>query len=107
MSTQGEGTSHMADDNDSDGDDQSLEPEEDDDAGKAKGKTKTATSRQNEKLYAAEGMLNTKLKRAEKKRRKKTNKSNPVDAMDDDYDFKVDYIKKGSAMDVGDESGEE
>ncbi|EXC24184.1 Guanine nucleotide-binding protein-like 3-like protein [Morus notabilis] len=105
MSTQGEGTSHMADDNDSDGDDQLLEPEEDDDAGKAKGKT--ATSRQNEKLYAAEGMLNTKLKRAEKKRRKKTNKSNPVDALDDDYDFKVDYIKKGSAMDVSDESGEE
>ncbi|KAI8551317.1 hypothetical protein RHMOL_Rhmol06G0176800 [Rhododendron molle] len=43
---------------------------------------------QNEKLV---GILNTKLMRVEKKRRKKANKSNG-DAMEDDedYDFKVD-----------------
>ncbi|XP_044501080.1 guanine nucleotide-binding protein-like NSN1 [Mangifera indica] len=60
----------------------------------------TATSRQNEKLYSAEGILNIKMKRAEMKRRKKAKK---VDAMDDDYDFKVDYVKKGSALDASDE----
>ncbi|CAK7349360.1 unnamed protein product [Dovyalis caffra] len=72
---------------------------EDDNASKTKAKTEI--SRQNEKLYAAEGILNTKMKRAEKKRRKKAAK---VDTMDADYDFKVDY-KKGSAMDAEDRSG--
>lgn len=84
----------------SDGEDQPMSSEEED---ANKNNAKTATSRQNEKLYAVEGMLNTKMKRAEKKRKKKAAK---VDAMDDDYDFKVDYIKKkGSTMDVEDESG--
>ncbi|WCJ38107.1 Guanine nucleotide-binding protein-like NSN1 [Euphorbia peplus] len=69
-----------------------------DDANKSKGKS--ASSKQNEKLYAAEGMLNPKIKRAEKKRRKKEAK---VDSMDDDYDFKVDFRKKkDSSMDVED-----
>lgn len=104
-STQGEGASDMAGDNNGDDDDQTTVAEDDDDADKVKGKT--ATSRQNVKLYAAEGILNTKMKRAEKKRRKKASKSNQADAMDDDYDFKVDYNKKGSAMDVSDESGED
>jgi len=72
---------------------------EDDNANKTKAKTEI--SRQNEKLYSAEGILNTKMKRAEKKRRKKAAK---VDTMDGDYDFKVDY-KKGSAMNVEDRSG--
>ncbi|KAM7521799.1 hypothetical protein LguiA_011701 [Lonicera macranthoides] len=57
---------------------------------------KSASSRQNDKLYAAEGVLNTKLKSAEKKKRKVSKKT---DSMEDDYDFKVDYIKDGSAMD--------
>ncbi|KAJ9169737.1 hypothetical protein P3X46_017894 [Hevea brasiliensis] len=94
-STQGdENSEHM-----NDGEDQSMSSEEDANENKAK----TTNSRQNEKLYAVEGMLNTKMKRAEKKRRKKAVK---VDAMDDDYDFKVDYVKKkGSAIDVEDESG--
>lgn len=78
----------------------SMASEED---GAEKNKGKTATSKQNEKLYAVEGMLNTKLKRAEKKRRKKADKLNSEDAMDDDYDFKVDYANKGSAMDAGDQ----
>ena len=64
---------------DNDGDDVSMACEEDEE-GRNKGKT--ATSRQNEKLYAVEGMLNTKMKKAEKKRRKKAEKSIPEDAMD-------------------------
>ncbi|KAL4310486.1 hypothetical protein GQ457_01G037680 [Hibiscus cannabinus] len=61
-----------------------------------KAKSKSATGRQNEKLYAVEGMLNTKMKRAEnKKRRKAKNKLTAGDdAMDDDdYNFGVDYVK--------------
>ena len=84
-----------------DGDDVSMASEED---GAGKNKGKTATSKQNEKLYAVEGMLNTKLKRAEKKRRKKADKLISEDTMDDDYDFTVDYANKGSSMDVGDGS---
>ncbi|KAI9197027.1 hypothetical protein LWI28_029174 [Acer negundo] len=72
---------------------------EEDKAGKSKGST--GTRKQNEKLYSAEGILNTKKMKAEMKRRKKAKK---VDAMDDDYDFKSDYFKKGSAMD---DDGEE
>ncbi|XP_075642397.1 guanine nucleotide-binding protein-like NSN1 [Castanea sativa] len=94
-----EGPEDMANDED----DVSMACEEDEE-GRNMGKT--ATSRQNEKLYAVEGMLNTKKKKAEKKRRKKTEKSIPEDAMDDDYDFKLDYFKKGSAMDVGDKDNE-
>ncbi|XP_021273937.1 guanine nucleotide-binding protein-like NSN1 [Herrania umbratica] len=75
------------------GNDEPMASEEDD---AEKAKSKSATSRQNEKLYAAEGILNTKMKRAENKRRKKAkNKLNSVDGAmdDDDYDFGVDYVK--------------
>ncbi|MED6110977.1 Guanine nucleotide-binding protein-like nsn1 [Stylosanthes scabra] len=67
-----------------------------------KNKGKSAADRQNEKLYEAEGMLNTKLQRAEKRRRKKANKATS-DAMDDDYDFKVDYFKDTSMGDGDDD----
>ncbi|GFZ13454.1 GTP-binding family protein [Actinidia rufa] len=89
-----------------DGDDEPMGFEEDD--GAAEIKAKNVGSKQNEKLYDAEGILNTKLKRAEKKRQKKGSKSSADGDVidDDDYDFKVDYIKTGSAMDVGDESSE-
>ncbi|KAI3787139.1 hypothetical protein L1987_41378 [Smallanthus sonchifolius] len=59
---------------------------------------KNSSSRQNEKLYAVEGVLNTKLRKAEKKRRKKANKLAP---MDGDYDLRVDNTNNDSAMDVG------
>ncbi|KAK0603007.1 hypothetical protein LWI29_000413 [Acer saccharum] len=75
---------------------------EEDNAGKSKGST--GTRKQNEKLYSAEGILNTKKMKAEMKRRKKAKK---VDAMDDDYDFKSDYFKKGSAMDDDGEEDDE
>lgn len=68
-----------------------------DDAGRTSGKS--ASSRQNEKLYTEEGMLNTRLRKAEKKRRKKEKASTTSDMMDGDYDFKVDYFKKESIVD--------
>lgn len=83
---------------------------EGDDAGKTKEKKTTKTVRQNEKLYTAEGILNPKIKRAEKKKKKKAKAASAsVDAMDDDgdYDFKVDYKNKGSAMDASDDELEE
>ncbi|XP_022758631.1 guanine nucleotide-binding protein-like NSN1 isoform X2 [Durio zibethinus] len=80
------------------GNDKPMASEEDD---AEKAKSKSATSRQNEKLYEVEGMLNTKMKRAETKRRKKAKikLTSGDDAMDDDdYDFGVDYVKgKGQA----------
>ncbi|XVF72202.1 hypothetical protein PTKIN_Ptkin12aG0101300 [Pterospermum kingtungense] len=82
----------------SDGGNDELMASEGDDAEKTE--SKSGTSRQNEKLYAVEGMLNTKMKRAENKRRKKAkNKSTSGDDTmdddddDDDYDFGVDYVK--------------
>ncbi|VVA15853.1 PREDICTED: guanine [Prunus dulcis] len=90
-------------------DDQTMACEEDD-AGKTKEKKTTKTVRQNEKLYTAEGILNPKTKRAEKKKKKKAKAASAsVDAMDDDgdYDFKVDYKNKGSAMDASDDELEE
>ncbi|XP_042499414.1 guanine nucleotide-binding protein-like NSN1 [Macadamia integrifolia] len=72
------------------------------------GKTvaKTVNSRQNEQLYMAEGILNTKLRRAEKKKRKKA-KSSGTDDMDADYDFKVYYAKRESTMEDVEESGDD
>ncbi|KAJ7950397.1 guanine nucleotide-binding protein-like NSN1 [Quillaja saponaria] len=75
--------------------DESMEYEESD---LNKNKGKSGTSRQNMKLYEAEGILNPKMKKAEK-RSKKANRSR-ADATDGDYDFKVDYTKKGTAMDA-------
>lgn len=82
-----------ADSENDDCDDESMAEEED---GAGEKKAKTASSRQNEKLYDVVGVLNNKLRKAEKKRRKKTIKSS---AMGDDYDFKVDYVKGDSDMD--------
>ena len=90
--------SENLEDNVGDDGDESMRSE--DEAGSVT--AKTASSRQNERLYAEEGILNTKLKKAEKKRRKKDNKST---AMEDDYDFKVDYVSKGSAMEIGEGVG--
>lgn len=77
-----------------------------DDAGKNKGNSEAG--RQNEKLYATDGMLNTKMRRAEKKKRKKAKKAvASSDPMDGDYDFKVDYFQKGASMDDAEESKSE
>ncbi|KAK4408213.1 Guanine nucleotide-binding protein-like NSN1 [Sesamum angolense] len=83
-------------------DDQSMGSEEENKVVK----DKSASSRQNEKLYAEEGMLNAKLRKAEERRRKKENQSSAVDHnANEDYDFKVDYIKEETAMDTGDQVG--
>lgn len=67
-------------------------------------KEKSATVRQNEKLYAEEGMLNTKMRKADKKRRKKDNQSSTMEHDgNDDYDFKTDYVAD-SAMETGEEA---
>ncbi|XP_062078866.1 guanine nucleotide-binding protein-like NSN1 [Humulus lupulus] len=99
-STQGEGSSQLADNGEEDEDDQVMKSEENNATGK-EAKVKTAKSKQNEMLYTAEGIFNPKLKKAEKKRKKKATKLTQGDSMDDDYDFKVDY-KKGASMDVSD-----
>ncbi|QCE05608.1 nuclear GTP-binding protein [Vigna unguiculata] len=72
-----------------------------DDGGKKK--DNSAASRQNEKLYTADGMLNTKLRRAEKNKRRKNKKA----SMDADYDFKTDYFQKGASMDSEDSESED
>ncbi|CAL9156204.1 unnamed protein product [Musa hybrid cultivar] len=61
-------------------------------------KTNSGSS-QNDKLYAAEGILDPRKRRAEKKRRKahKLNKTNEMDA---DYDFTVDYHMKDLPPDM-------
>ncbi|KAJ3682411.1 hypothetical protein LUZ60_014984 [Juncus effusus] len=62
---------------------------------------KSLESKQHDKLYAVEGILDPRKKRAEKKRRKAT-KIAKANEMDADYDFKVDYHMK----DNEDEDGE-
>ncbi|GAB4841302.1 Guanine nucleotide-binding protein-like nsn1 [Ancistrocladus abbreviatus] len=104
---EGDGQPPAENEGNNDGEDQSMSSEEEgEEGGNTKGKS--ATSRQNERLYVAEGMLNTKLMRAEKKKRKKANKlAASGDAMDDDdYDFKVDY-RRGSTINVDEESGDD
>lgn len=93
-SSQNKGT-----DLDENGEDEVMDAEEEEKVTKVK----NTSSKQNEKLYDAEGMLNTKKKRAEKKKRKKASKLAATDdAMDDDgdYDFKVDFKRGGSSMKV-------
>lgn len=52
----------------------------------------STNGRQHDKLYSAEGILDPRVRRAEKKRRKARKGS----MMDADYDFKVDYAGKGA-----------
>lgn len=59
---------------------------------KHSGDAKSSINRQNDKLYTAEGILDPRKKRAEKKRRK----ARKVSMMDEDYDFKIDYFNKES-----------
>ncbi|KAL8129293.1 hypothetical protein V2J09_018448 [Rumex salicifolius] len=88
-----------------DGEDEAMESKDEE---TVTANAKSAASKQNEKLYDAEGMLNTKMKRAQKKKIKKAKKvAASSDAMEDDadsdsYDFKVDYRQR-SSMTVDDE----
>ncbi|XP_073150627.1 guanine nucleotide-binding protein-like NSN1 [Henckelia pumila] len=82
------------------------EPMESDERGDIPEQDKYANRKQNKKLYSEEGMLNTKLKKAEKKRLKKDSRPSTMDHdMDGDYDFRVDYVRMETAADDADESG--
>ena len=74
-----------------------------DDGGKKK--DNSAASRQNEKLYTADGMLNTKLRCGEKKKRKKAKKASASSDPMDGYNFKTDYFQ--ASMDSEDSQGED
>ncbi|XP_078173165.1 GTP-binding family protein isoform X2 [Carex rostrata] len=64
--------------------------------------TKTSSkTRQHEKLYTEEGILDPRKQRAEKKRRK-ANRVSKANDMDADYDFKVDYNMKDAPSEDGD-----
>ncbi|KAL9228293.1 hypothetical protein vseg_003887 [Gypsophila vaccaria] len=92
---------------DDDSENESMEAEGDE---ISKSKANNSAKKQNEKLYDAEGILNTKMKRAENKRRKKASKDAASgDAMDDDgdYDFKVDYRQGGSTMEDDEDDEDE
>lgn len=63
---------------------------------------KTATGRQNEKLYATTDVLNTKIRKAEKRRRKKAKKLSAMEAKmeSDDID---DFVEDSAMNEVVDE----
>lgn len=82
------GQSNDSDDND---------PMKEDDEGEKN--ADTTSGRQNTKSHDAEGVVNTKVRKADKKRGKKAEKSSSTEDMDGDYDFKVDYFKKDSGKD--------
>lgn len=70
------------------------------------GSKMTSASTQHDKLYTAEGILDPRKKKAEKKRRK-ANKFGALSDMDADYDFKVDYqMQDAAAAGEDDESDE-
>ncbi|KAK4419478.1 Guanine nucleotide-binding protein-like NSN1 [Sesamum alatum] len=83
-------------------DDQPMESNEEDVAAEEE-KFSSSTRKQNEKLYGEEGMLNTKLRKAAKKKLRKENQPAAMEHdSNDDYDFKVDYVKRAAAMDTSD-----
>jgi nuclear GTP-binding protein len=66
------------------------------------GSKATSGNTQHDKLYTAEGILDPRKKKAEKKRRK-GNKFSVLNDMDADYDFKVDYQMKDAGVDDDEE----
>ncbi|XP_006644180.1 guanine nucleotide-binding protein-like NSN1 [Oryza brachyantha] len=67
------------------------------DANEREGTKATSVSTQHDKLYTAEGILDPRKRKADKKRRK-ANKFSVLTDMDADYDFKVDYQMKDDAL---------
>ncbi|XP_072146904.1 guanine nucleotide-binding protein-like NSN1 isoform X2 [Setaria viridis] len=70
------------------------------------GSKTTSASTQHDKLYTAEGILDPRKRKAEKKRRK-VNKFSALSDMDADYDFKVDYQMQDAAHDDDKNDGDE
>lgn len=86
--------------------DQLMEHNEESAAASDDEKTGHDSRKQNKKLYAEKGMLNTKLRKANKKRQKKENRAAMEHDLNEDYNFKVDYVRKESNMDVSDEDAD-
>ncbi|KAK1353229.1 guanine nucleotide-binding protein-like NSN1 [Heracleum sosnowskyi] len=63
---------------------------------------KTASGRQNEKLYATTDVLNTKIRKAEKKRRKKAKKLSAMEAKMESDDIE-DFVEDAAMNDVDEE----
>jgi len=76
------------------------------DANDREGSKASSTSTQHDKLYTAEGILDPRKRKAEKKRRK-ANKFSVLNDMDEDYDFKVNYQMKDAAANGGDDESDE
>ena len=76
------------------------------DVNDSEGSKAASASTQNDKLYTAEGILDPRKRKAEKKRRK-ANEFSVLNDMDADYDFKVDYQMEDAspADDTDDEDG--
>jgi nuclear GTP-binding protein len=72
------------------------------DANEREGAKTASASTQN----AAEGILDPRKRKAEKKRRK-ANKFSVLTDMDADYDFKVDYQMKDALAEEGNDGGDE
>ncbi|KAL1826131.1 hypothetical protein ACET3Z_012909 [Daucus carota] len=72
------------------------EPMDEDDVGEKK--ADTAGDQKNTELNDAEGVLDTKVREADR-RAKKAKKSSSTEDMEGDYDFKVDYFKKDTVND--------
>lgn len=72
------------------------------DANDREGSKASSVSTQHDKLYTAEGILDPRKRKAEKKRRK-ANKFSVLNDIDEDYGFKVDYEMKDEAADGEDD----
>ncbi|CAN6292567.1 unnamed protein product [Urochloa humidicola] len=76
------------------------------DVNEREGSKAASASTQHNKLYTAEGILDPRKRKAEKKQRK-ANKFSALSDMDADYDFKVDYqMQDAAAEGEEDESNE-
>ncbi|CAN6297737.1 unnamed protein product [Urochloa humidicola] len=76
------------------------------DVNEREGSKAASASTQHDKLYTAEGILDPRKRKAEKKRRK-ANKFSVLSDMDADYDFKVDYQMEDAAIDREDDESNE
>ncbi|KAG8052346.1 hypothetical protein GUJ93_ZPchr0001g31101 [Zizania palustris] len=76
------------------------------DVNEHEGTKTTSESTQHGKLYTAEGILDPRKRKAEKKKRK-ANKFSVLTDMDADYDFKVDYQMKDATAEDSNNGDEE
>ncbi|ERM98668.1 guanine nucleotide-binding protein-like NSN1 [Amborella trichopoda] len=70
----------------------------DDERGAPAANNISTTKGQNDKLYSAEGILDPRIAKAEKKKRKKAKRFPAEDDKDADYDFAIDYMSARMAV---------